>query len=90
MDQGGSLGFFDHRQPFEGAAEAGGDGGFVEGGKLELGQGGVDEVHAGDELLQPVVDEFGRSKAPARCGFGQTAAAGAGVEVALLGSLLDE
>jgi len=42
--KGRCLGFFDERKAGEGAGEAGGDGGFVEGGELEFGQGGVDEV----------------------------------------------
>jgi hypothetical protein len=55
--KGRGLGFFDHREAGEGSGEAGGDGGFVEGGEFELGQGGVDEVHAGDELLHAVIHE---------------------------------
>ena len=55
--KGRGLGFFDEGEAGEGAGEAGGDGGFVEGGELQFGQGGVDEVHAGDELLQAVIHE---------------------------------
>lgn len=49
--KGRGLGFFDEGEAGEGSGEAGGDRGFVEGGELEFGQGGVDEVHAGDELF---------------------------------------
>ena len=85
----GGLGFFDHRESLEGAGETRDDGGFVEGGELELGQGGVDEVHAGDELFQPMIHQR-QVEGPGAVGFGEAASAGDGIEVALLGLLLDD
>lgn len=55
--EGRGLGFFNKGEAGEGSGEAGGDGGFVEGGEVELGQRGLDKVHAGDELLQSVIHE---------------------------------
>ena len=89
VQKGRGLGFFDEGEAGEGAGEAVGDGGFVEGGELELGQGGVDEVHAGDELFQSVIHERQIEGAGA-VGFGEAASAGDGIKVALLGFLLDD
>ena len=87
--KGRGLGFFDEGEAGEGAGEAGGDGGFVKGSELEFGQGGVDEVHAGDELPQSVIHER-QIEGSGAVSFGEAAAAGDGIEVALLGFLLDD
>ncbi len=89
VNEGRGLGFFDEGEAGEGSGEAGGDGGFVEGGELEFGQGGVDEVHAGDELLQPMIHER-KLEGSGAVGFSEAASAGDGIEVALLRFLLDD
>ena len=53
--EGTGLGFFDEGKAGEGAGEAGGDGGFVEGGEFELRDRGLDEVDAGDELFRAML-----------------------------------
>ena len=82
------LGFFDEGDPLESPSEAGGDGDFVEGGELKLGQRSVDEVHASDELLQPMIHER-QLEGSCAVGLGEAASAGDGIEVALLRFLLD-
>ena len=79
----GGLGVFDESEAFEGAGEAGGDGGFIEGDELELGHGGSEEVDAGDEFLDPVVHQ-GEVEGAAALGFGEAASAFVWVEVVLL------
>ena len=89
MEQRRGLGFFDEGEAGEGAGETCGDGGCVDGGELEFRQGGVDEIDAGDELLEPMINER-EVEGSAVVGFGETASAGVGIEVAVLGLLLDD
>ena len=86
--EGRGLGFSDEREAGEGAGEAGGDGGFVEGGELQFGDGGLDEVDAGNELFQPMIQQ-GQVEGSGAVGFGKAASAGGGIEIALLRGLLD-
>ena len=83
------MGFFDKREAFEGAGEAGGDGGFIEGGKLELGHGDREEVDPGHEVFHAVIHE-GEVEGSTTLGLGEGASAVAWVEVVLLGLLLDD
>ena len=83
------MGFFDKREAFEGAGETGGDGGFVEGDEFEFGHGGVEEVDAGHEFFDALIQEW-EVEGSASLNFGEAAPALVGVEVALLGLLLDD
>lgn len=89
VEEGGGLGFFDEGEAFESAGETGGDGGFVERGEFEFGHGCVEEVDAGDEFFDAVVEE-GEVEASGLMGFGEGAGAVAGIEVVLLGFLFDD
>ena len=89
MNERRGLGFFDRREPLEGAGEARGDGGFIKWRELQLWHASVDEVHAGDELFQSMIDQR-QFEGSSAVGFGEAASAGDGIEVALLCFLLND
>lgn len=70
VQKGRGLGFFDKGEAGEGAGEAGVDGGFVEGGELEFGQG--DPRVSGRLVVDPMIETllmFGIGRRPKRCSF---------------------
>ena len=83
------MGVFDEGEAFEGAGEAGGDGGFIEGDELELGHACCEKVDAGDKFFDPVVHE-GEVEGAAALSFGEAASAFDGVEVVLLGLFFND
>ena len=89
VEEGCGLGFFYGGEASEGPGDAGGDGGLIKGGELQFRQGGMDEVYAGDELFQPVIQQRQVERSGA-VSFGEAASAGGGIKVTLLGFLLDD